>query len=448
MVDDPYDRAKRGYPSRPHGTRGQWSAVLGEHLFDRLVAVSAAHILHVDLDAFYASVEQLLDPALRGKPVLVGGGVVLAASYEARAYGISAPMGVKAALARCPSAVVVEGSFGRYLDFSEQVMDICRDATPLLEQISVDEAFLDVSGTEHLLGTPRAIGETIRRRVRDEIGLPISVGIARTKFLAKVASGQAKPDGMIEVLPESELAWLHRLPVRVMWGVGPVTEQALEELGVSSVADLATTPIDVLAARLGRSTAGHLHALAHNRDPRPVTTHTAGKSVGAQSALGRGTTDRAELSAVLLGLADRVARRLRKKSLAGRTITVRARFADMSSHTRAVTLPASVSTTAALHHAGRPLLDDARSGIAGPVTLVGISVSRLERRVALQLELPFDAGDPTRSGSVRGAAALSIDEQIDAARARFGSDAVGRASVLLSSRRQVPDAFRELAEHD
>jgi DNA polymerase-4 len=410
--------------------------------------MAGAHVLHVDLDAFYASVEQLLDPSLQGRPVLVGGGVVLAASYEARAFGISAPMGVKAALARCPHAVVVEGSFGRYLDFSDQVMEICRDATPLVEQISVDEAFLDVSGTEHLLGTPRRIGAEIRRRVQTEIGLPISVGIARTKFLAKVASGQAKPDGMIEVLPVNELAWLHRLPVRVMWGVGPVTERALDELGIRSVGEMAATPLTVLTARLGRATAAHLHALAHNRDPRPVVTHTAGKSVGAQSALGRGLTDRAELSAVLLGLSDRVARRLRRKNLAGRTITVRVRLTDMSSRTRAATLASAVSTTAGIHHAGLPLLDVARADVAGPVTLVGVSVSHMEHRTALQLELPFDVGDPTRSGSVRGAAALMIDEQIDAARARFGNDAVGRASVLLSGRRHVPDAFRELAEKD
>ena len=407
-----------------------------------------AHILHVDLDAFYASVEQLLDPAIRGKPVLVGGGVVLAASYEARAYGISAPMGVKAALSRCPHAVVVEGSFDRYLDFSQQVMDICRDSTPMLEQISVDEAFLDVSGTEHLLGTPHRIGARIRERVRTEVGLPISVGIARTKFLAKVASGQAKPDGMIEVLPEHELAWLHRLPVRVMWGVGPVTERVLSELGIATVGELAALPAPSLTGRLGRATASHLHALAHNRDPRPVVTHTAGKSVGAQSALGRGTTDPADLSAVLLGLSDRVARRLRKKALAGRTITVRARFSDMTSHTRAVTLATAASTTAALHSTGLPLLGAARLAADGAVTLVGISVSRLEKRTALQLELPFDPGDPTRSGSERGAAALMIDEQIDLARARFGTGAVGRASVLLSPRGAVPDAFRELAERE
>ena len=410
--------------------------------------MTAAHILHVDLDAFYASVEQLLDPTLRGKPVLVGGGVVLAASYEARAFGISAPMNVRAALARCPHAVVVDGSFSRYLDFSEQVMEICRDATPLVEQISVDEAFLDVSGTEHLLGTPREIGAEIRRRVRTEIGLPISVGIARTQFLAKVASGQAKPDGMIEVLPADEVVWLHRLPVRVMWGVGPVTEGALVELGVATVGDLAAIPLPVLAARLGRHTAAHLHALAHNRDPRRVVTSHRGKSVGAQSALGAGTTDRAELSAVLLGLADRVARRLRRKQLAGRTITVRARLADMSSHTRAITLPAAVATTAAIHHAGLALLDAARAGVSGPITLVGVSVSKLEAQETLQLELPFDVGDPTRAGSPRGDTALMVDRQIDAARARFGNDSVGRASVLLASRRSVPDAFRELAERN
>ncbi|MFP5331885.1 MAG: DNA polymerase IV [Acidimicrobiia bacterium] len=412
------------------------------------MAVSLAHILHVDLDAFYASVEQLLDPSLRGRPVLVGGGIVLAASYEARAYGISAPMNVRAALARCPQAVVVDGSFDRYLEFSEQVMNICRDATPVIEQISVDEAFLDVEGTEHLLGAPRQIGAVIRRRVRDEVGLPISVGIARTKFLAKVASAQAKPDGMIEVLPADELAWLHRLPARVMWGIGPVTERALTELGVHTVGELAALPMSVLAARLGPHAAAHLHALAQNRDPRPVVTNRQGKSVGAQSALGSGTTDTEELSAILLGLADRVARRLRRKNLAGRTITVRARLGDMTSHTRAITLPAAVATTAALHHAAKGLLADARVGVTGPITLVGISVSRLETQDAMQLELPFDSGDPMRAGSRDGADALMLDRQIDAARSRFGTGAVGRASVLLSTRRSVPDAFRELAEKD
>ena len=405
-----------------------------------------AQILHVDLDAFYASVEQLLDPALRGRPVLVGGGVVLAASYEARAFGISAPMGVRQALARCPQAVVVGGHFDTYLELSDRVMDICRDATPVIEQISIDEAFLDVSGTEHLLGSPRDIGREIRRRVREEVGLPISVGIARTKFLAKVASGQAKPDGMIEVLPETELTWLHRLPVRVIWGVGPVTEDRLAEAGIETVGQLAAAPADVLRSRLGPASTRHLQALAMNRDPRRVVTERSGRSIGSQSALGRGLTDPAELGEVLLSIADRVSARLRKSSLAGRTLTVRARFEDMTSHTRAVTFGAPVATASALHHAGLPLLASAREGVAGAVTLVGMSVSKLARQEWLQLELPFDPGDATRPGSRRGLMALVLDEQIDAARSRFGKDAVGRASVVLSSRSTVPDGFRELAE--
>lgn len=407
---------------------------------------SAAHILHVDLDAFYASVEQMLDPSLRGKPVLVGGGVVLAASYEARAYGISAPMGVRQALARCPHAVVVGGHYERYSELSDEVMGICRDATPVIEQISIDEAFLDVSGTEHLLGTPREIGGVIRRRVRDELGLPISVGIARTKFLAKVASGQAKPDGMIEVLPETELTWLHRLPVRVIWGVGPVTEARLAEAGIGTVGELAAAPVESLRSRLGPASSRHLKALAMNQDPRRVVTDHAGRSMGSQSALGRGLTDTDQLAEVLLSIADRVSARLRKAALAGRTLTVRARFEDMTSHTRAVTFADPVATASALHHAGLPLLDSAREGVGGSVTLVGMSVSKLVRRDWLQMELPFDPGDPTRPGSVRGISALDLDEQIDAARARFGKDAVGRASVVLSGRRSVPDGFRELAE--
>ncbi len=219
-------------------------------------------------------------------------------------------------------------------------------------------------------------------------------------------------------------------------------------MGVGTVGDLAATPISVLTRRLGQGSAAHLFALAHNQDPRPVLTHRAGKSVGAQSALGRGTADMAELSAVLLGLSDRVARRLRKKELAGRTITIRARFEDMGVRTRAATLPTAASTTAGIHQTGLTLLDSARVGAPGPLTLVGVSVSKLVHRTALQLELPFDDGDLARSGSIRGARALTLDEQIDVARTRFGTDAVGRASVLLSARGAVPDAFRELAERD
>lgn len=255
-----------------------------------------APILHCDLDAFYASVEQVLNPDLKGKPVLVGGGVVVAASYEARAYGVSAPTNVRAALAKCPHAVVVPGSFAKYSEYSDQIMGILGDFTPLVEQISIDEAFLDVSGSTHLLGDAAQIGRSIRERVKQETGLPISVGIASSKFLAKVASAAAKPDGLLHVSPENEIEWLHSLPVRVIWGIGPVTESKLFEIGVKTVGELANTPVDSLERWLGRASGYHLHALAWNRDPRHVETTRRAKSIGAQSALGRGLTDTEELS--------------------------------------------------------------------------------------------------------------------------------------------------------
>jgi DNA polymerase-4 len=411
--------------------------------------VGTATILHVDLDAFYASVEQLLNPALRGKPVLVGEGVVLAASYEARAFGISAPMSTRRARELCPWAVVVRGSFDRYSSLSQQVMGICRDMTPLVEQISIDEAFLEVKGSVHLLGSPAVIGERIRSRVREEVGLPISVGIASTKFLAKVASGRAKPDGLLDIDPETELEWLHALPVRVIWGVGPVTEAKLAEYGIKTVGELAGSRSSSLSRRLGPGVGGHLLQLAWNRDPRAVVVGGRAGSVGAQSALGRGLTDPEQLGRVLLRLADRVSSRMRAKERAGRTITVRARFDDMKTATRAITLPAAVATTEALFQAGMALLELAREDRHGPVTLVGVSVSHLEPAAGLQLELPFDRGDATRAGSPIGAAHRAIDDQIDRARDRFGKESVGRASVVLDKdRRSVPDAFRELAERD
>lgn len=419
------------------------------HVRDTPGVGRTAEILHVDLDAFYASVEQLLHPELRGKPVVVGGGVVLAASYEARAFGVSAPMNIRRARELCPHVISVGGSFSQYVELSRQVMAICKDATPLVEQISIDEAFLDVSGSVHLLGSPADIGSEIRARVRAEVGLPISVGVASTKFLAKVASAQAKPDGMLVIDPDRELDWLHRLPVRVIWGVGPVTEEKLVAHGIERVGQIAEAPPETLSRWLGPGAGRHLHHLAWNRDPREVRLGGRAGSVGAQSALGRGLTDDSDLARVLLGLADRVSGRMRAKSRAGRTITVRIRLGDMSKVTRSVTLPAAVSTTAALHHAGLELLASARAEHPGVITLVGISVSHLEPGDALQLELPFDEGDPVRAGSPAGAAHRMIDEQVDAARERFGKDSVGRASVLLDrARRGVPDEFRELAERE
>lgn len=357
--------------------------------------------------------------------------------------------GPREALKRCPHAIVVPGEFRRYLGLSEQVMEICHDMTPLVQQISVDEAFLDVSGTTHLLGSPARIGHHVRRRVLKEVGLPISVGIASTKFLAKVASGQAKPDGLLDVQPEWEIDWLHSLPVKVIWGVGPVTEQALAEFGIATVGELAATPSATLSRRLGPGIGAKLKALSWNRDFRSVTVEHRAGSIGSQSALGRGLSDPADLGRVLLVLADRVSGRMRKKAVAGRTLTVRVRFPDMTSATRAVTLPMAVQTTAALHHAGLPLIAAARRDPVEPLTLVGIAMSKLEKASPLQLELPFDPGDPTQAGSPTGAAQLMVDEQVDRARARFGKHAVGRASLLLDPRhKSVPDGFRELAEKD
>jgi DNA polymerase IV len=329
------------------------------------------------------------------------------------------------------------------------VMEICHDVTPLVERISIDEAFLDVSGSVHLFGPPVVMATLIRRRVRAEVGLPISVGVASTKFLAKVASAQAKPDGLLHMDPATEIEWLHRLPVKVIWGVGSVTEAKLADRGVDTVGQLAATPSESLVRWLGRGAGNHLHDLAWNRDRRRVEPGGRAGSVGAQSALGRGLVEEEALSRVLLMLSDRVSGRMRRKGRAGRTITVRARFPDMISVTRAVSLPAAVSTTAALHHAAVPLLRSARVGRDGPVTLVGISVSHLEPGEDLQLELPFENGDSTRAGSPAGAAQRSIDEQIDKARARFGRAAVGRASVLLDQNgASVPDGFRHLAEKE
>lgn len=397
-----------------------------------------ADILHADLDAFYASVEQVLRPELRGRPVLVGGGVVLAASYEARAYGISAPMGVSQALALCPGAVVVSGSFERYLELSSQVMEILGRFTPRVEQISIDEAFLDVCGAHRWFGESSEIAARIRTEVRADTGLPISVGVARTKFLAKVASAAAKPDGLLVVEPDRELEFLHGLPVRAVWGIGPVTGAALARRGITSVGELARTPVESLVSWLGQGTGRHLHELAWNRDPRPVARRGRAGSVGSQSALGRGTADPAVLSTILLSLADRVASRLRAKDRVGRTVTVRVRHPDMSRTTRSATVSRPVSITEDLHRIATPLLESARTDLSEPVTLVGISISHLSPRLPEQLVLPLDRND--RDGS--------LDRQVDLIRERYGRSSVGRASVLLGGATRVPDGFRRLAERD
>jgi DNA polymerase-4 len=412
---------------------------------------TAATILHADLDAFYASVEQLLDPSLRGKPIAVGGGVVLAASYEARAFGVRAGMPGRRARELCPQLTFVGGHFTDYQRLGDAAIKVLNDFTPLVERISIDEAFADVAGCTHLFGPPAEIAATIRRRVRSELGLPISVGVARTKHLAKIASQVAKPDGLVVVVPHAELDFLHDLPVELMWGVGPVTKARLNEIGVSTIGQLAKTPGWSLERLLGPAASEKLAALAWNRDPREIATQRRAHSAGAQSALGRKPAEARVFVPTLRHLADRVASRLRAKSRPGRTVTVRVRFADLRSVTRSVTLDAPVSATAILAEIAEELV---RSVLAQhpheeAITLLAISVSHLEEHFDLQLELPLGLdGEERRPGARRGIARWMADTAIDTIRDRFGWEAVGYASVALERSRSVPDAFRKLAEKD
>jgi DNA polymerase-4 len=411
----------------------------------------AATILHADLDAFYASVEQLLDPELRGKPVGVGTGVVLAASYEAKAFGVSAAMPAWRARQLCPTIRLVDGHFSEYQRLGDQVIDVFRDFTPWVERISIDEAFLEVAGAVHLFGTPAEIARQIRHRVRREVGLPLSVGVARTKHLAKVASQVAKPDGLVVVDPERELDFLHPLPVDLLWGVGAATKVKLSSRGIHTIGDLASVDSAALEGLLGRAIGAKLGALAVNLDPRHVEGPRRAHSVGAQSALGRRVAT-PELVRTTLGyLADRVAGRLRAAERAGRTITVRVRFPGMRSVTRSHTPGSAISSTLTLTEMAEvltaaALADNPRER---EVTLLGISVSNLVDHSALQLELPFGfEDDPHRPGSAAGSARWAIDCSVDAVRARYGRASVGYAGLVFSGESRVPEAFRELAERD
>lgn len=400
-------------------------------------------ILHADLDAFYASAEQLINPALKGRPVLVGGSIVVAASYEARAFGVRAPMPVREALALCPRAVVVDGHFSEYLDLSDRVMSILDDATPVVEQISVDEAFLDVSGTTHLLGTPTDIARTVRNRVRKEVGLPISVGVASTKFLAKIASARAKPDGLVVVERGTELDFLHPLPVEALWGVGKVTSVRLHRFGIHTIGELAEVRPSALEPVLGPGASGALHSLSWNRDPRVVRGGRRAGSVGSQQALGRGLTDRDEMAVVVLGLADRVGRRLRAKGHIGSTLTVRVRFPGPRSVTRSHTLAAPTGSTAALSNLGTVLVDRALEDNPGEtVTLIGISVSNLTTDDHRQLEFDLGDGDVLRSGSDVALKRSNLENSVDEIREKFGRSVVRYGT----GSRGMSDDFRRLAE--
>jgi DNA polymerase-4 len=416
-----------------------------------MAPAAAATILHADLDAFYASVEQLLDPSLRGTPIAVGGGVVLAASYEARAFGVTSGMSGWRARQLCPRLRFVGGHFAEYSRRGDRVVDIFADFTPAVERVSIDEAFLDVTGAVHLFGPPAEIAAAIRQRVRDEVGLPISVGVARTKHLAKVASQVAKPDGLVVVEPEREAEFLAPLPVRLIWGVGPVTRARLEAVGVQTIGELAATSRSSLEALLGRAVGTKLSTLAANVDARRVATAGRARSVSAQSAMGRRVADHTMIRTTLTYLADRVTARLRTAQRAGRTISVRVRFPGMRSVTRAVTVPVAVAATRTVADLATEL---ALSALADhpeerEVSLLAIAVSNLVPDAGLQLELPFGlAGDDLRPGTVTGAARWAADRSIDAIRDRFGRAAIGYAGVHLGDGSTVPDEFRELAERD
>jgi DNA polymerase-4 len=412
---------------------------------------TTATILHADLDAFYASVEQLLDPSLRGKPIAVGGGVVLAASYEARVFGVRGGMPGRRARELCPQLIFVGGNFKHYQRLGDAAINVLNDFTPLVERISIDEAFADVAGCTHLFGPPAEIAAKVRRRVRAELGLPISVGVARTKHLAKIASQVAKPDGLVVVDPDSELDFLHDLPVGLMWGVGPVTKARLAEIGVLTIGQLANTPGWSLEQLLGPAAGEKLAALAWNRDPREIKTHRQAHSAGAQSALGKKPAEPRVFQPTLRHLADRVASRLRAKSRPGRTVTVRVRFADLRSVSRSLTLDAPISATAILAEIAEELVRGVLADHAHEktISLLAISVSHLETHSGLQLELPLGLDDERRRpGTRRGKARWVADRAVDAIRDRFGWEAVGYASVALEMARSVPDAFRELAEKE
>ena len=418
----------------------------------RVRAASSATILHADLDAFYASVEQLLDPTLSGQPIAVGGGVVLAASYEARAHGVRGGMSSWRARQLCPSIEFVSGHFHEYQRLGDAVMAVFYDFTPLVERISIDEGFLDVAGAVHLFGSPRSIAVSIRERVRDEIGLPVSVGVARTKHLAKVASQVAKPDGLVVVEPEDERAFLDPLPVGLIWGVGRVTEEILHQAGIDTIGQLSATDSSILEHLVGKASGAKLGSLSVNIDPRRVGRPEGAKSVGAQSALGPRLPTPGLVRETLGYLADRVAARLRAANQAGKTITVRVRFAHLRSVTRSLTLPAPVSATLRLAEVATQLADAAISDHPNErkITLLAVSVSNLSNENSLQLELPLcpDGDDAERRpGSETGAARWGADRSVDAIRKKFGRAAVGYAGILLSDAHRVPEEFRELAEH-
>jgi DNA polymerase IV len=377
-----------------------------------------AGILHADADAFFASVEQRDDPRLRGRPVAVGGGVVMAASYEARRYGVRGAMGGARARRLCPHLIVVPPRFDAYIDASKALFAAFDEAAPIVEGISLEEAFLDVRGLERVSGTPHEIAVRLRRDVRERVGLPLTVGVASTKVLAKLASRLAKPDGLLLVPAGTEHEFLHPLPVELIWGVGPATAKKLHAYGITTAGAAARLGEEHLTAILGQATGRYVHSVVQNRDHRRVRAGRRRASVGSQSA-GRHSFER--LDAVLVSLSDRIAYRMRKGGRCGRTVVLRLRFDDFSRATRSLTLREPTAATRTILAAARELLEASMPMIERRgITLLGITVMNLddtatERQLALCFEHPSVA---------------HLDTALDVVRERFGRDAITLGAIL------------------
>jgi DNA polymerase IV len=389
-----------------------------------------AAILHVDLDAFYASVEQLDDPALRGRPVIVGGlggrGVVAAASYEARRFGVHSAMPMNRARNACPTGVFLSPRFERYAMKSREVMGILESVTPLVEQLSIDEAFLDVSGARRLLGTGTEIAAFVRGRVRGEAGLIASVGVATTKFLAKLASDLAKPNGLLAVAPGTEREFLAPLPVARLWGVGPATLRRLDRMAVHTIGELAALPESSLTASLGTALGSRLHALARNEDPRTVVPEREAKSIGAEETFAVDLRTRPACDRELVRIVDRVSARLRRARLEARTVTLKIRFGDFETRTRARTIPEATDVSTVILATARELLEEI--DCSRGVRLLGVSLSQLEPPGPSQGAFAFDEAGSSAQARVERRAA--VEQAVDAVRDRFGSLSVGPASLI------------------
>ncbi len=405
-------------------------------------------ILHADLDAFYAAVAVKEDPSLAGKPVAVGAGVVLSCTYEARAFGVRGGMPIREARTLCPNLLIVDGTFGAYVEYSTAVFEIFESYTPVVEKLSIDEAFLDVTGSVHLFGSPADIGRAIRSDVHRETGLAVSVGATTRKYLSKIASQVAKPDGLIVVNPGEELEFLHPLPVSYLWGVGRVTKRKLNELGIETIGDIASTPKDALISMLGVGHGSHLHALSHNLDPRPVVTSRKAKSVSAQSAMRAKIRRLDELTPTLLRLTDKVASRLRVKDRVARTVTIRVRFGDLTSITRSKTMPTPTASTAAIADVATKLLAGVLHEFPNhETTLLSVGTSGIG--AADSTQLAFGVGDDDLSGgSPREQEFGALDQSVDDLRKRFGASVVTHGSDLLSGRTDFTEGLSEIMSRD